>query len=248
MGGAAHVGAKPQEAEQSPTPLASTTSEMTAAAGPITNPGRRLACFNPRFCFFPVSPSASWIPCHFHQSAAFWNEPPAARYAATATPNALKVANAPKSVVMSSCFPMFPAPSLGSTQNRYPCRQIALAQFVTQGASQRQACGPHPDLPTISGASDSPVDPRIMAAMMRLPARQRQVVALRSAPISRTRVVPQRACGRRTPRPVPWDAPGTQLGSASAVTRANHARRPRAPAAAGRRVATGRSRAIRASR
>jgi RNA polymerase sigma factor (sigma-70 family) len=34
-------------------------------------------------------------------------------------------------------------------------------------------------LPTISGASASPVDPRIMAALMRLPARQRQVVALR---------------------------------------------------------------------
>ena len=29
------------------------------------------------------------------------------------------------------------------------------------------------------GAADSPVDPRIMAALMRLPARQRQVVALR---------------------------------------------------------------------
>jgi DNA-directed RNA polymerase specialized sigma24 family protein len=35
------------------------------------------------------------------------------------------------------------------------------------------------DLPTISAASASPVDPRIMAALMRLPARQRQVVALR---------------------------------------------------------------------
>ena len=35
------------------------------------------------------------------------------------------------------------------------------------------------DLPAGDGAADSPVDPRIMAALMRLPARQRQVVALR---------------------------------------------------------------------
>ncbi|MGP8000377.1 MAG: SigE family RNA polymerase sigma factor [Streptosporangiaceae bacterium] len=35
------------------------------------------------------------------------------------------------------------------------------------------------DLPAVSGAADSPVDPKIMAALMRLPARQRQVVALR---------------------------------------------------------------------
>jgi RNA polymerase sigma factor (sigma-70 family) len=35
------------------------------------------------------------------------------------------------------------------------------------------------DLPTASAASAGPVDPRIMAALMRLPARQRQVVALR---------------------------------------------------------------------
>src|ERR1700755_974207 len=35
------------------------------------------------------------------------------------------------------------------------------------------------DLPTAGGASDSPVDPRIMAALRRLPGRQRQVVALR---------------------------------------------------------------------
>jgi RNA polymerase sigma factor (sigma-70 family) len=35
------------------------------------------------------------------------------------------------------------------------------------------------DLPAVHGASDSPVDPRIMAALMLLPARQRQVVALR---------------------------------------------------------------------
>jgi RNA polymerase sigma factor (sigma-70 family) len=35
------------------------------------------------------------------------------------------------------------------------------------------------DLPTIGAASSSAVDPRIMAALMRLPARQRQVVALR---------------------------------------------------------------------
>jgi RNA polymerase sigma factor (sigma-70 family) len=35
------------------------------------------------------------------------------------------------------------------------------------------------DLPTVYGATDSPVDPRIMAALLRLPARQRQVIALR---------------------------------------------------------------------
>jgi RNA polymerase sigma factor (sigma-70 family) len=35
------------------------------------------------------------------------------------------------------------------------------------------------DLPAVSGAADGPVDPEIMAALMRLPARQRQVVALR---------------------------------------------------------------------
>ena len=35
------------------------------------------------------------------------------------------------------------------------------------------------DLPAGDGAADSPIDPRIMAALMRLPARQRQVVALR---------------------------------------------------------------------
>jgi RNA polymerase sigma factor (sigma-70 family) len=35
------------------------------------------------------------------------------------------------------------------------------------------------DTPTVGGASDSPVDPRIMTALLRLPARQRQVVALR---------------------------------------------------------------------
>ena len=35
------------------------------------------------------------------------------------------------------------------------------------------------DLPAVGGVSDGPVDPRIMAALLRLPARQRQVVALR---------------------------------------------------------------------
>lgn len=35
------------------------------------------------------------------------------------------------------------------------------------------------DLPAGSGAPDGPVDPKIMAALMRLSARQRQVVALR---------------------------------------------------------------------
>jgi RNA polymerase sigma factor (sigma-70 family) len=35
------------------------------------------------------------------------------------------------------------------------------------------------DLPTAPGATDGPVDPRIMAALLQLPARQRQVIALR---------------------------------------------------------------------
>ena len=35
------------------------------------------------------------------------------------------------------------------------------------------------DQPAVDGAAGGPVDPRIMAALMRLPARQRQVVALR---------------------------------------------------------------------
>jgi RNA polymerase sigma factor (sigma-70 family) len=35
------------------------------------------------------------------------------------------------------------------------------------------------DLPAGDGTADSPVDPRIRAALMRLPARQRQVIALR---------------------------------------------------------------------
>jgi RNA polymerase sigma-70 factor (ECF subfamily) len=34
-------------------------------------------------------------------------------------------------------------------------------------------------LPAAQGASDSPVDPSIMAALLRLPVRQRQVIALR---------------------------------------------------------------------
>lgn len=49
--------------------------------------------------------------------------------------------------------------------------------------SRREVPVPDPgavvDLPAISRASDGPIDPRIMAALMRLPARQRQVVALR---------------------------------------------------------------------
>jgi RNA polymerase sigma-70 factor (sigma-E family) len=35
------------------------------------------------------------------------------------------------------------------------------------------------ELPAVDGGADSSVDPRIMAALLRLPARQRQVVALR---------------------------------------------------------------------
>jgi RNA polymerase sigma-70 factor (sigma-E family) len=35
------------------------------------------------------------------------------------------------------------------------------------------------EMPAVGGAADSPVDPKVMAALMRLPGRQRQVVALR---------------------------------------------------------------------
>jgi RNA polymerase sigma factor (sigma-70 family) len=35
------------------------------------------------------------------------------------------------------------------------------------------------EVPAVGGAADSPVDPKVMAALMRLPGRQRQVVALR---------------------------------------------------------------------
>jgi DNA-directed RNA polymerase specialized sigma24 family protein len=35
------------------------------------------------------------------------------------------------------------------------------------------------DLPAVDSGADSSVDPQIMAALLRLPARQRQVVALR---------------------------------------------------------------------
>jgi RNA polymerase sigma-70 factor (sigma-E family) len=48
---------------------------------------------------------------------------------------------------------------------------------------RREVAVPDPgqfaDLPGTDGASGSAVDPRIMAALLRLPARQRQVVALR---------------------------------------------------------------------
>lgn len=48
---------------------------------------------------------------------------------------------------------------------------------------RREVAMPDPgmaaDLPTVGEASDGPVDPRLMAALMRLPVRQRQVVALR---------------------------------------------------------------------
>ncbi len=48
---------------------------------------------------------------------------------------------------------------------------------------RREVSVPDPGMATdpaaAGGAADSPVDPRIMAALMRLPARQRQVVALR---------------------------------------------------------------------
>jgi DNA-directed RNA polymerase specialized sigma24 family protein len=47
---------------------------------------------------------------------------------------------------------------------------------------RREVSVPDPGVvagPAAAGATDGPVDPRIMAALMRLPARQRQVVALR---------------------------------------------------------------------
>jgi len=48
---------------------------------------------------------------------------------------------------------------------------------------RREVAVPDPgtvaNLPTAQGAIDSPVDPKIMAALLRLPTRQRQVVALR---------------------------------------------------------------------
>src|ERR1700760_1969541 len=48
---------------------------------------------------------------------------------------------------------------------------------------RREVAMPDPgavaDWPAVEGASGSSIDPRIMAALMRLPARQRQVVALR---------------------------------------------------------------------
>jgi RNA polymerase sigma-70 factor (ECF subfamily) len=49
--------------------------------------------------------------------------------------------------------------------------------------SRREVLVPDPGIvaepPMVGAAADSPVDPRIMAALVRLPARQRQVVALR---------------------------------------------------------------------
>jgi RNA polymerase sigma-70 factor (ECF subfamily) len=48
---------------------------------------------------------------------------------------------------------------------------------------RREVAMPDPgmaaDPPTVGETSDGPVDPRLMAALMRLPVRQRQVVALR---------------------------------------------------------------------
>ena len=52
---------------------------------------------------------------------------------------------------------------------------VAAAPPGSAGAGSRHVA----DLPTAGGTSDSSVDPRIMAALLRLPGRQRQVVALR---------------------------------------------------------------------
>src|SRR5262245_66287671 len=57
------------------------------------------------------------------------------------------------------------------------------ANFSRWRRRRREVSVPDPgsvaDLPAVSGGAGSSVDPRIMAALMRLPARQRQVVALR---------------------------------------------------------------------
>ena len=61
--------------------------------------------------------------------------------------------------------------------------RTALNANVSRWRRRREVSVPDPgmvaDLPTGSAASAGPVDPRIMAALMRLPARQRQVVAVR---------------------------------------------------------------------
>jgi RNA polymerase sigma factor (sigma-70 family) len=62
--------------------------------------------------------------------------------------------------------------------------RVALNAHVSRWRRyRREVSVPDPgmvaELPMVSGGADSPVDPRIMAALIRLPARQRQIVALR---------------------------------------------------------------------
>jgi len=61
--------------------------------------------------------------------------------------------------------------------------RTALNANISWWRRRREIITPDPgvvaDLPAAEGASGSSVDPRIVAALMRLPSRQRQVVALR---------------------------------------------------------------------
>jgi RNA polymerase sigma factor (sigma-70 family) len=61
--------------------------------------------------------------------------------------------------------------------------RTALNENISRWRRRREVAVPDPgtfaDLPSADGGAGSAVDPRIMAALLRLPARQRQVVALR---------------------------------------------------------------------
>jgi RNA polymerase sigma factor (sigma-70 family) len=75
------------------------------------------------------------------------------------------------------------------TVSRHPAPKAWVVRTALNGGisrwrrRRREVSVPDParvtELPAASGASASLVDPKIMAALMRLPARQRQVVALR---------------------------------------------------------------------
>ena len=61
--------------------------------------------------------------------------------------------------------------------------RTALNANISRWRRRREVPVPDPgfavDAPAVDSAASSPVDPTIMAALMRLPARQRQVIALR---------------------------------------------------------------------
>jgi DNA-directed RNA polymerase specialized sigma24 family protein len=61
--------------------------------------------------------------------------------------------------------------------------RTALNANISRSRRRREVAVPDPgtitDLPAADGSTEVPVGPRIMAALMRLPARQREVVALR---------------------------------------------------------------------